>query len=141
MRTRMPYKTRHRDEILKILRENEGEHMTAGQILEQLRTKGVTIGVATIYRQLDRLVEEGAVNKYMVDAVTGSCYEFKGEHGSKSAYVHGKCEKCGKLVHIERKFVEEAMQGLSETKAGSGFELDCTRTLFYGICGDCRRRT
>ena len=140
MRTRMPYKTKHRDRILEILRENEGEHMTAGQILEQLRMRGVTIGVATIYRQLDRLVEEGAVNKYMVDAVTGACYEYRDGHGGNSAYVHGKCEKCGKVVHIERKFVEEAMQGLSETSAGSGFELDCTRTLFYGICGDCRRQ-
>jgi Fur family ferric uptake transcriptional regulator len=53
--------------------------------------------------------------------------------------VHGKCEKCGKVVHIERKAVETAMQGLSGGGTG-GFELDCTRTLFYGICGDCRRK-
>ena len=140
MGVRTSYKTKHRDQILSILQESGKVHMTAGQILDELKARGVSIGVATIYRQLDRLVEEGAVNKYMVDAVTGSCYEFKGEHGEKSAYVHGKCEKCGKVVHIERKFVEEAMQGLSETSAGSGFELDCTRTLFYGICGDCRRQ-
>lgn len=109
--------------------------MTAGQILDELKARGVSIGVATIYRQLDRLVEEGAVNKYMVDAVTGACYEFRDGHEEKSAYVHGKCEKCGKVVHIERKAVETAMQGFS----GGGFELDCTRTLFYGICEDCRR--
>ena len=139
MGARTSYKTKHRDEILKILRENESEHMTAGQILDELKAKGVSIGVATIYRQLDRLVEEGAVNKYMVDAVTGACYEFMEGHEEKSAYVHGKCEKCGKVVHIERKAVETAMQGFSGGGAG-GFELDCTRTLFYGICGDCRRK-
>ena len=50
-----------------------------------------------------------------------------------------KCEKCGKVVHIERKSVEAAMQSLSGGE-GNGFELDCTRTLFYGICGDCRRQ-
>ena len=112
MGARTSYKSKHRDEILKILRENEREHMTAGQILDELKARGVSIGVATIYRQLDRLVEEGAVNKYMVDA---------------------------KVVHIERKAVETAMQGFSGGGAG-GFELDCTRTLFYGICGDCRRK-
>ena len=138
MSTRMPYKSKHRDQILEVLREQEGRHLTAGQLLDRLREKGLTIGVATIYRQLDRLVEEGLVNKYMVDAVTGACYEFKGEHGGESAYVHGKCEKCGKVVHIERRSVEAAMQSLSGSE-GSGFELDCTRTLFYGICGDCRR--
>ena len=77
MGARTSYKSKHRDEILKILRENEREHMTAGQILDELKARGVSIGVATIYRQLDRLVEEGAVNKYMVDAVTGACYEFR----------------------------------------------------------------
>ena len=139
MSTRMPYKSKHRDQILEVLREQEGRHLTAGQLLDRLREKGLTIGVATIYRQLDRLVEEGAVNKYMVDAVTGACYEFKGEHGAQSAYVHGKCEKCGKVVHIERRTMEAAMQNLSGG-GDSGFELDCTRTLFYGICGDCRRK-
>ena len=67
MGARTSYKTKHRDEILEILQENEREHMTAGQILDELKARGVSIGVATIYRQLDRLVEEGAVNKYMVD--------------------------------------------------------------------------
>ena len=139
MGVRASYKTKHRDQILKILQEHEREHMTAGQVLDELRARGVSIGVATIYRQLDRLVEEGAVNKYMVDAVTGACYEFKGEHGAQSAYVHGKCEKCGKVVHIERRTMEAAMQNLSGG-GDSGFELDCTRTLFYGICGDCRKK-
>ena len=64
-------------------------------------------------------------------------YEFKGESGGVSAYVHGKCEKCGKVVHIERKAVEAAIQGFSG--GSGGFELDCSRTLFYGICPDCRR--
>ena len=76
MGARTSYKSKHRDQILTILQENEKEHMTAGQILDELRARGISIGVATIYRQLDRLVEEGAVNKYMVDAVTGVCYEF-----------------------------------------------------------------
>ena len=93
MGARTSYKSKHREEILKILQENEREHMTAGQILDELKARGVSIGVATIYRQLDRLVEEGAVNKYMVDAVTGACYEFRDDHEEKSAYVHGKCEK------------------------------------------------
>ena len=119
MSTRMPYKSRHREQILSILQQNEGEHMTAGQILDQLRVRGVSIGVATIYRQLDRLVEE---------------------HGGESGYVHCKCEKCGKLVRLERKRIEAAMQSLSGSGGDGGFELDCARTLFYGICRDCRGR-
>ena len=101
--------------------------------LEQLREKGLTIGFSTVYRQLDRLVEEGTVNKYTIDAVTGACYEYKGEHGADPAFVHGKCEKCGKVVHLERRSVEAAMHSLSGAKEDDGFELDPVRTLFYGI--------
>ena len=140
MSTRMPYKSKHRDQILEVLREQEGRHLTAGQLLDRLREKGLTIGVATIYRQLDRLVEEGLVNKYMVDAVTGACYEFKGDHAEVSSYVHGKCEKCGKVVHLSRRTVETVMKSLSGGSEDGGFELDPMRTLFYGICGDCRRQ-
>ena len=140
MSTRISYKSKHRDQILAVLQQSGGEHMTAGQIHDRLRSRGISIGADTIYRQLDKLVEEGAVNKYMVDAVTGACYEFRGEHGGESAYVHGKCEKCGKVVHLGRKSMELLMRSLSESESGAGFELDCTRTLFYGICKDCRRQ-
>ena len=140
MNIRTPYKSKHRDQILAVLRDREGSHMTAGQVLDQLREKGLTIGFSTVYRQLDRLVEEGAVNKYTVDAVAGACYEYKGEHGADPAFVHGKCEKCGKVVHLERRSVEAAMHSLGGAKEDEGFELDPVRTLFYGICGDGRRR-
>ena len=66
---RTSYKTKHRDQILSVLHESGGEHMTAGQIHDRLREQGVSIGAATVYRQLDRLVEEGAVSKYVVDSV------------------------------------------------------------------------
>ena len=45
MGARTSYKTKHRDEILEILQENEREHMTAGQILDELKARGVSIGV------------------------------------------------------------------------------------------------
>lgn len=140
MSARTSYKTKHRDQILAVLQENEGKHMTAGQLIDRLKERGVSIGTATVYRQLDRLVEEGAVNKYIVDAATGACYEFKGEHGAECGYVHGKCEKCGKVVHLGRKMVEPLMRSISEAERSGEFELDYSRTLFYGICRDCRRK-
>ena len=140
MGVRTSYKSKHRDQILSILQENEKEHMTAGQILDELRASGISIGVATIYRQLERMVEEGLVNKYIIDANSPACFEYVDRQTTcGEECFHCKCEKCGKVVHIERKSVEAAMQSLSGSE-GNGFELDCTRTLFYGICGDCRRR-
>jgi Fur family ferric uptake transcriptional regulator len=110
--------------------------MTAGQVLDQLREKGLTIGFSTVYRQLDRLVEEGAVNKYTVDAVAGACYEYKGEHGADPAFVHGKCEKCGKLIHMHCDELEGIAAHLKEHHR---FILNPMRTVFYGICDQCAK--
>lgn len=138
MRTRTPYKTKHRDEILAVLQEHAGEHITAAGLHDCLRDKGVTIGTATVYRQLEKLVEEGIADKYTVDLASGACYEYAGDHAGHSRYVHCKCEKCGRLVHLERGAIEAVMRSAALAEAAGGFEMDLSHTVFYGICRDCR---
>ena len=138
MRGRTAYKTKHRDAIMSVLEEHAGEHITAAGIHDCLRSRGVAIGTATVYRQLEKLVEEGLADKYVVDAASGACYEYAGGHEGPSRYVHCKCEKCGRLVHVERKAFEAAMRSISLAEAAGGFEMDLSHTVFYGICRDCK---
>ncbi len=134
MSQRTGYKTRHRDEIFAFLKENERSHITAGEIHACLRERGISIGMTTIYRQLDKLVEDGVVRKYVVDPTSGACYEYTGE-GGESDLIHCKCEKCGKLIHLHRLEVERAMSAVTGV---GGFEMDVSRTIFYGVCGSCK---
>ncbi len=134
MSPRAGYKTRHKDEILAFLRENEGSHITAGEIHHRFHEQGISIGMTTIYRQLDKLVEEGIVRKYIVDPTSGACFEYSGEDGH-GELIHCKCEKCGKLIHLQRQEVERAMRAVAGV---SDFEMDAARTVFYGICGSCK---
>ena len=57
--------------------------------------------------------------------------------GQTTVYRHLKCEKCGKLLHLQCDMLEHIDAHLEEDH---GFLLDTKRTVFYGICGDCRRK-
>ena len=100
MTIKKSYSTKHRDELLEYMKNTEG-HITAGDICMHMRSCGVNIGTATVYRHLEKMVDEGIVNKYIVDEGSSACYEYVSgcDHKASSCY-HLKCEKCGKLIHL-----------------------------------------
>ena len=132
------YRTRQREELLSFLASRAGKHVTAGEIVEYFQQSERSIGTATIYRQLDKLVESGQVNKYLIDGVSGACFEyidtFRQCH--HPACYHCKCEVCGKLIHLDCAEVEELGRHMLREH---GFEIDLHRTVFYGRCSDCRK--
>ena len=79
-----------------------GVHLTAAQIGRYFESIGRPIGTATIYRQLDRMVQEGIVSKSIVDEVSPACFIYVGEdaHCEEGVCFHCKCEKCGRLIHM-----------------------------------------
>ena len=81
--------------------------------------------------------EQGLVAKYVVDGTSSACFEYLGhdEHCHKHICFHCKCEKCGKVIHLE--CGEMAHLG-EHMLADHGFQWDFTRTVFYGICEECR---
>ena len=83
------------------------------------------------------MVDEGLLNKYIMDAGSPACFEYIGEdtHGDGEVCFHCKCEKCGKLIHLHCEELEEIQSHLWEAHQ---FRLDPLRTVFYGICDDCR---
>ena len=130
------YKTKQREMLISYLSSVSGEHITAGDVCEYFKEQGVSIGQATVYRQLESLVDEGIVNKYMIDANSPACFEYMGEetHAGAGICFHCKCSKCGKLLHLH---CEELMEIQDHLQKEHGFMLDPKRTVFYGICEEC----
>ena len=83
------------------------------------------------------MVEQGMVAKYNVDGTSSACFEYLGaeEHCHKTSCFHCKCEKCGKLIHLHCEDVVKLEQHLMDSH---GFRMDPCRTVFYGICEECR---
>lgn len=137
MSEKSQYKTKQREELLRYLESAPGEHVTAAEITEHFRERGRAIGTATVYRQLERMVDDGLLNKYLIDASSPACFEYvaKGSHAPDGPCFHCKCERCGRLIHLRC----EELEGLAGHIAGHhGFQINPLRTVFYGLCEDCR---
>ena len=137
MSEKAQYRTRQITELENYLCSMEGKHVTVSDICKYFKSQGISIGTTTVYRQLDRMVEQGLVAKYNVDGTSSACFEYLGaeEHCHKTVCFHWKCEKCGKLIHLHCEDVVKLRQHLMENH---GFQMDSCRTVFYGICADCR---
>ena len=132
------YKTKQREILLKYLEKHAGDHITAGDVCEYFKGQGASIGQATVYRQLEKLVDEGLLNKYIMEASGPACFEYVGMrvHKKGKTCFHCKCEKCGKLIHLHCEELEE-MQG--HLKEEHEFRLNPMRTVLYGICSECEK--
>ena len=136
MSVRVQYRTQQREELLAYLRSVPGRHVTVADICDYLREQGRPVGTSTIYRHLERMVDEGLVNKYILDAGSPACFEYIGDDGAcgESVCFHCKCEKCGKLIHLHCGELEEISVHLLKEHQ---FSIDTRRTVFYGLCHDC----
>lgn len=138
MSTRGKYKSKHYDRILEHLKKSPGRHFTVNEIHQELAGEETNIGTTTIYRQLDRMVEEGLINKYVVDINTPACYEYSNVvkliKQEEAPCYHCRCESCGKLIHLHCEEIAEMRQHFEKHHH---FKIDPFRTVFYGTCEEC----
>ena len=123
------YKTKQRNAILQYMLEHKDRHVTVSQIGDYFAQKGTTI-----YRHLEKLLEQGFVRKYNIDSSTGACFQYAGDNNKCREHFHLKCEKCGSLIHLECSHLDELYRHIL---AEHGFVLDPFRTVFYGLCRSC----
>ena len=120
MGTKAPYQTKQMKQILAYLQTIEGTHVTAADVCSYFKEQGINVGTTTVYRNLEKMVEQGLVAKYNVDGTSSACFEYLGAE---------------KLIHLHCEDVVKLEQHLMDSH---GFRMDPCRTVFYGICEECR---
>lgn len=129
------YKTKQR-EIIQNYLENHGEnHVTIDEVLNHLRDNNISVGRTTIYRYMEKLTEAGTLRKYFLEEGMGACYQYVGENEECHSHFHLKCIKCGVLLHVKCDYLAGADKHILEEH---GFEIDNTKTVFYGWCKSCK---
>ena len=128
------YKTKQQDTILKYLIAKKNQHITVNMIAEFLEKQGTPVGVTTIYRHLDKLVEQGELQKYIIDGVTSACFQYIGEEAHCHEHFHLKCENCGTLIHLECGYMKDLYTHVLNHHA---FDINTFKTVFYGLCKSC----
>lgn len=134
MKREAGYNTKQKEKLVDFLINNKDKHTTVQEISAYLSTEGSPLGTATIYRQLDKLVESGVVRKFVIDGKTGACYQYiENEHECRE-HFHLKCISCGKLIHLN---CDHLMSINKHIEEHHGFIIDPSQTVFYGRCADC----
>ena len=104
-----------------------------------MKKLGVSVGLTTIYRNLDTLVEEGAVRKFVVDKNSAAVYEYLDDPHTEEFHV--KCRACGTLFHLRCSEIERMAAALSgHLLEDHGVELDFQSSVIQGLCKDCRAK-
>ncbi len=128
------YRTKQGDLVLSCFLQNKGMHLTIEDICTILKEKGTPVGTTTVYRQVQKLTDEGLVTKYNIDKDSAACYQYAGE--SCRMHFHLKCTKCQELFHSTCTYIDSVENHIFEHH---GFKVDNSKTVFYGICKGCLR--
>ena len=131
----MSYNTRQRELILDYIKKNAKKHLTADDIADALKAEQV--GKTTVYRYLEKLCEQNLVRKFILSEGKSACYQYNDEQQCHD-HFHMKCLKCGKLFHLECDHLKDIAAHISKMH---DFTIDSSRTVFYGICGECAKKT
>jgi Fur family transcriptional regulator, ferric uptake regulator len=121
-------RTRQRAAVGDILSE-VSEFKSAQEIHDDLRHKGDAIGLTTVYRTLQSMVESGEV-----DAIRTTLGETAYRRCSNGHHHHLVCRTCGRTVEVSGPAVE---RWASVVAAENGFR-DVSHDLeIFGTCADC----
>lgn len=129
------YHTRQGRLIVDYLASLGDHHVTVNDIADHFRREArETIGLATIYRHLEKLARAGTVYKFIPDNGESACYQYAAPDEAWGEHFHLKCEKCGKLIHLRCDFLDKIPEHLKDEHH---FQVDFFKTIFYGRCEDC----
>ena len=87
--------TRQKEVIINFLKENENKHLSISDIKAVL---GDEIGLTTIYRIINSLIDQGFITKIPLANTQGYCYQYNGESRKNCNHYHLMCEECGRLI-------------------------------------------
>jgi Fur family ferric uptake transcriptional regulator len=106
---------------------------SAQEVHRQLHADGEAVGLATVYRNLQRLVDDG-----LVDTVRGEDGEVRYRRcRDESHHHHLVCRDCGRVVEVRGPAVERWAEAAAEQH---GFT-DVSHTLeLFGRCRECASR-
>ena len=122
--------TSQREQILRAFL-NQGGHISAEELYDEVKKDNPGIGQATVYRTLKLLAEAGVANEVSFgDGISRYEYRKEDEH-----HDHLICTKCSRQVEFHDPDIEDLQE---KQAARNGFTLQSHRMVLYGICRDCR---
>lgn len=122
--------TRQRAAVVAAL-DSIDDFRSAQELHDELRRKGESVGLTTVYRTLQALADDG-----LVDVIVRSDGEAVYRRCSTHHHHHLVCRACRATVEVEAPEVESWAAGVARQHGYA--EVSHTVEIF-GICPQCRR--
>ncbi len=121
--------------VLEVLAEHRDKHMTAEDIYELVKEDSPEIGLATIYRTVQLLLEMQLIDRINLDDgciryEIGDLFDGKNKHH----HHHLICKSCGKVFAFKDDLLDELESHIEEA---TGFHVLDHELKFYGQCKEC----
>ena len=105
--------------------------LSAQEIFDGLRAEGRGVGIASVYRILDLLADQGFVQRVEIgDAIT----RFEPAHAGGDHHHHLVCNSCGKVEAFEDEGLEDALRRVERK---TGYTTAGHDVLLRGARRDC----
>ena len=120
--------TRQRAAVNAVFDELEGFH-SAQEVHARMRASGDSIGLSTVYRAVQALVDDGELDSIRTDAGESIYRRCSTRH-----HHHLVCRSCGRTEEVEGPTVET----WADRVAGEHGFVDVRHTLeIFGTCAEC----
>lgn len=120
--------TPQREMIIDALLSKE-QHLTAEEIFTQVQTRTSAVNIATIYRTLDMLVEQGIASR---TDLGGQIVYSAAEHGP---HIHLVCRHCSYVIDADTDVLAALDKQLQRDY---GFTADLRHISLFGTCSECK---
>lgn len=131
------YNTKIRKAIISFFENDASSSYNAKDVYNYLIGIGTATNITTVYRNLEKLEEEHTIIKCSSEDGKSSGYILN-RHGACCKHLHLKCTVCGKIAHLD---CSDTSYFISHIMSEHGFILDCGKSMLYGKCADCLKKS
>jgi Fe2+ or Zn2+ uptake regulation protein len=118
--------------ILDVLRASP-DHPSAMDVYQSVRRTRPHIGLATVYRILRQLAEQGLIKELEYGS---GCSRYDAR---TCRHDHAICTECGALLDVPQD-VQLSTKALQAAALSAGFELGSHEVRIFGRCTSCQTR-
>jgi Fur family ferric uptake transcriptional regulator len=111
---------------------HQGNHINAEDVFTLVQQRTQSMNIATVYRTLDLLVEQGLVSR--IDLGEGRVMYATTQHGP---HIHLVCRQCGRIIDADQELLS-ALKDRLETEYQ--FAADLQHISLLGLCSSCQKK-
>ncbi len=120
--------TAQRQAILDMINRSD-KHWDADEVAYKLKEQGISIGIATVYRGLAALAEQGLIESIQL------ADKKRYERADKAHHDHLVCTSCGSIEEFCKPEIEVLQDQVAEER---DFHIQGHQLLLFGLCKACK---